>query len=169
MSVNVYKGSSEGLINVGGSSSDAFVGTQQEWNDLPAADKAKYDGKEVIITDDYVQNEKLDIYSTDEIVVGRWIDGKPIYRKCGVIQSIPAGTESVLDNTLTTSLVDVVVQTGGCITHPTQNVKLFIGGYSGASYRASLTIRNNGLIFLSSGDSYKNINWWIEYTKTTDV
>lgn len=81
MSVNVYKGSSEGLINVGGGSSGAFVGTLEEWNDLPVADKAKYDGKEVIITDDYSEGNTLDIYSIDEIVVGRWIDGKPIYRR----------------------------------------------------------------------------------------
>ena len=41
------------LMEGGGSDIEQFIGTTAEWNDLPAADKEKYDGKEVIITDDY--------------------------------------------------------------------------------------------------------------------
>lgn len=48
-------------IPYGGSGSDIeqFIGTAEEWNDLPAADKEKYDGKEVIITDDYDESSSM--------------------------------------------------------------------------------------------------------------
>ena len=60
MSYNIVKDGE--LVNIaggGGSDIEQFIGTQQEWNDLPAADKTKYDGKEVIITDDYEDDKKL--------------------------------------------------------------------------------------------------------------
>ena len=40
--------------------------------------------------------ENLTTYSTEEKVVGTWIDGKPIYRK--VIESTVANIESVINN-----------------------------------------------------------------------
>lgn len=108
-------------------------------------------------------------YSTEEVKTNKtWIDGKPIYRKCGFIQNIPVNTETMLDSTLTTSLVDTVIQNGGCVTITSNNIKLFIGGYANTEYRANLTIRSNGLMFLNSKDAYKDVYWWIEYTKTTD-
>ena len=112
--------------------------------------------------------EEKDVYSTEETKTNKvWVDGKPIYRKCGYVKNIPAKTEYTLDSTLTKSSVDVAIQSGGIVTAP-NNAKLFIGGYSGNDYRANLTIRSNGLIFLSSGDAYKDVHWWVEYTKTTD-
>lgn len=142
---------------------NVWTGTQSDYN---AQKNTIPNGSYVNITDDAESGNGIkDIYSTDEVKTNKvWIDGKPIYRKCGFIQSISAKTEKILDSTLTTSSVDVIVQNGGCIT-TTNGVKLFIGGYSGASYRANLTIRNNGLIFLSSEDAYNNVYWWIEYTK----
>lgn len=53
--------------------------TQTEWDNLSEDEKPEV-GSKVIIKDDYIESDG-DIYSTNEIVVGRWIDGKPIYRR----------------------------------------------------------------------------------------
>lgn len=39
--------------------SKPFIGTTEEWESLTTADKAKYDGKEVIITDDEIDGDSL--------------------------------------------------------------------------------------------------------------
>lgn len=71
---------------IGGGGDSVWKGTQAEFD---ALDKSTLkDGQEVIITDDYDSNG--DIYSTEEIVVGRWIDGKPIYRRTFVISTVTA-------------------------------------------------------------------------------
>lgn len=54
----------------GGSDIEQFIGTAEEWNDLPAADKEKYDGKEVIITDDYEGDAEDTIELKDCVVAG---------------------------------------------------------------------------------------------------
>lgn len=47
---------------------------------------------------------QLDTYSTDETIIGRWIDGKPVYRKASVIQ---AGK----DFTINTNWIDMTPYT----------------------------------------------------------
>lgn len=111
-----------------------------------------------------IELQAQDTYSLEEIKVGTWVDGKPIYRKCGFVQSIPANTSPILDSTLSSSLVDVIVQTGGCVIGENEE-KLVIGGYSGHECRANLSINTTGLKFRSSTVTYSNVHWWIEYTK----
>lgn len=108
-------------------------------------------------------------YSTTETMTSNtWIDGKPIYRKCGVYNNggtIETG-KVLLDSTLTTSYVDTVIATGGsAISSYENNLMLNIGGYSGDEYRLCLAISNNGLIKMESLDTYTKFKWWIEYTK----
>lgn len=88
-----------GWVDIGGGGSDGgtdyeeFIGTQAEWDALSQAEKNKYDGKIVNITDD-AEGENLDIYSTTETKTNKvWIDGKPVYRKVLVInQTISSDT-----------------------------------------------------------------------------
>ena len=107
-------------------------------------------------------------YSTSEVKTNKiWIDGKPIYRKCGVLSNAPAYTETLLDSTLTTSIIETVINCGGSAYQA--NTGIFPGmNYSYGEFRVSITVKNNGLYKLDSRDSYTNFNWWIEYTKTTD-
>lgn len=156
MSVNVYKGS-EGLINVGGGSSGAFVGTLQEWNDLPVADKAKYDGKEVIITDDYSDVNTLDIYSTEEVKTNKvWIDDKPIYRKVvtnlRVTINEDTGWVNIHAESSVDSLVDIKPYTGTGIWYGSMLYKIESGYLKG----------------YSTGLNTEITGYMIEYTKTTD-
>ena len=79
-----------------------WTGTQAEYD---AAESDIADGTIVNITDDdgnMVGARTTEIYSTDEIVVGRWIDGKPIYRK---VITLTFSTTARMQNTdLYTSL-----------------------------------------------------------------
>lgn len=126
------------------------------------------DGQKVLTP--FVQTNSIeDYYSTEEEATNKaWIDGKRIYRKCGVYNN--GGTigtgEVLLDSTLTTSYVDTVIATGGsAINSYMNNIMLNIGGYSGDEYRLCLGVTNNGLIKLESVDPYTKFKWWIEYTK----
>ena len=105
-------------------------------------------------------------YSTEEVDTGKlWIDGKHIYRKCGLYNNgASTGTgELLLDSSLTSSYVDVIVDTGGCETYGTD--KLSVGGYSGYSLRAVVIVKSGGLYKMSSSNAVTYFYWWIEYTK----
>jgi len=152
------------------------------------------DDQEILFTSDTVQSGDLNPVTSDAVynaveeakeeaertvnsysevetwTGGYWIDGKPIYRKCGVYNnggSIGTG-EIVIDSTLTMSYVDSIVATGGSAKPTDETILLSIGGYSGDLYRLNLAVSNAGLVKLSSDVTYINFKWWIEYTKTTD-
>ena len=162
-----------GWIDIGGGGSDGgeegtsiFYGTMDEWDALSTDAKKQYD----YMADNDAGGSYIDTYSTSEVKTNKvWIDGKPIYRKCGVYNN--GGTigtgEVLLDSTLTRSYVDTVIATGGSAISP-DNFMLNIGGYSGDNYRLCLGINNNGLVKKDSNNTYTKFKWWVEYTKTTD-
>jgi len=125
--------------------------------------------KDLYATKGYV-NDAVSYSTTEQLTGGKWIDGKPIYRKAGIYNNGETiGTGKVLlDSTLTQSYIDTVIATGGSARGGADMLNLSIGGYSGDQYRLCIAIGNNGLIKLESHDTYTNFKWWIEYTKTTD-
>lgn len=131
MSVNVYKGSSEGLINVGGgSASGAWIGTQQEWNNLPAADKAKYDGKEVIITDDYESSSMYTETHTVTVNTSSW-NAYLTYADFNITLKKPL--KDVANTKIFMQVMDSDMQAGGhCIKDFTANTVSgrIISGYN---------------------------------------
>lgn len=78
MSVNIYRKETDALEKVAGYGKiDTWTGTQAEFD---ALDKSTLsDNCYINITDDLAFGGEE--YSTSEIVVGKWIDGKPIYRR----------------------------------------------------------------------------------------
>lgn len=62
----------------GGGNTNMWTGTQAEY-ETQASQIA--DGTLVNITDDEEYTQAFEVYSTDERVVGQWIDGKPLYQK----------------------------------------------------------------------------------------
>lgn len=113
---------------------------------------------------DYTDNKAKETYSTNEIVVGTWIDGKPIYRKV------------ITSNSITGETVN--------IPHNIENVKTFIKANIFAtnldrifypSYNSPFTIyisKIDPTNIIANISSAFNINWYVyivlEYTKTTD-
>lgn len=101
-------------------------------------------------------------YSTEEIVIGTWIDGKPLYRKVvnygqlpnnenkGILHNIPVDTP--------VSCKGIVYRTSGTInswTIPTENI-------------ATDLDKNYVYVSTTSDRSSLTCDLIIEYTKTTD-
>lgn len=119
---------------------------------------------------------KQNVYSTDEIQVGTWIDGKPIYRK--VLYGTLAQTT---DGTLTSSYIAVENLHIKTVTSMSALVGRDAGNYqviplldrkSGNTYFIKYFFnRTDQVIQLQNGISdFSNMNVIVilEYTKTTD-
>lgn len=121
-------------------------------------------------------------YSEDEIVVGKWIDGKPVYRKCFNFTSPSAATDG---NAKTYNLpnisIDSVIDYGVFIKN--SNGVVFKNGNNGdAAFKTDFLnawIRNNNhatspnslaiIIGTSTAFHSRPMHLILEYTKTTDA
>ena len=114
-------------------------------------------------------NEKIDIlenYSTEEVVIGKWIDGKPLYRK---VLSSTTISDSNVDITLPSnidfmSIDKVEIKAGG--------FSFFSDRYTNANDLIQIFKFNATTLKVVLGSSWKS-NFKsaiivIEYTKTTD-
>lgn len=130
---------------------------------------------------DKIMDKVKNIYSTTETVVGRWIDGKPIYRK---VLTVPSTTLSASDptdvNFDTTDLhIDTLISSSGQLTR-SDNVGYilplgFLQPAIGTQKNYSIShIRKNGANKINFvvywGESTFKLGGTvvIEYTKTTD-
>ena len=110
------------------------------------------------------------VYTTDETVIGTWVDGKPLYRKVlyatGV--NISNETSKVLDTTLNTSYISGVIRMNGGFFGI--NGAFYTMPYSiGTNNFARLYIAEAGLYIQNNfGATIGAYNFIIEYTKTTD-
>lgn len=104
-------------------------------------------------------------YSTEEKVIGEWIDGKPIYRKAGRVASMGTGYV-VIDPILTSSYIDSVVAMNA--TGISNSEIIQFGSYVGVTPSASLGVNVDGFRKLDGSPATTNFNWWIEYTKASD-
>lgn len=111
-------------------------------------------------------NQYCDVYSTDEKIVGKWVDGKPLYRKV-VTGNITAGSQSLFT---VNENVDVMVSIRG---YTNSGVYYFPFNFTqdGSTQRCvfykkdvdSIEFRGDESI---SGETFTVI---LEYTKTTDA
>lgn len=110
---------------------------------------------------DGINGEQFTTYSTEEKVVGQWIDGKPVYRKV----------------VLTASAITLARDNWVSLGISLSNV-IPINGYVPAENKTSSTYPiqwyvNNGIVtamcFRSSQTMGKNAPIVLEYTKTTDA
>ena len=114
-------------------------------------------------------NEKIDtleIYSTEEVVIGKWIDGKPLYRK---VLSSTTISDSNVDITLPSNIDfmstdKVEIKSGG--------FSFFSDRYTNANDLIQIFKFNATTLRVVLGSAWKS-NFIsaiivIEYTKTTD-
>lgn len=144
----------------------SWNGTKAEFE---ALDKSTLkDGQTVNLTDDYepnnyaskkyVDEKALDVYSTEETVCGKWIDGKPIYRRVFI------GSWSATVNTWTTTNISVVgfetLVSASCKRNAKEgNLPIAqVSANSGTSLQVTVS---------TGTQTIKQII--LEYTKTTDV
>lgn len=118
---------------------------------------------------DYV--DKKQTYSTDEIVVGTWIDGKPIYRKVYQISALPNSTRMYV--TCGIRNVENLITMRGVMKSSNEWDNL-PGVYTNGTLIDSLVIERKGdiltqmRILTNTNRSTFSAFVILEYTKTTD-
>lgn len=113
-----------------------------------------------VTLNDYLDN--LNEYSTEETVIGKWIDGKPLYRKVTELEPV----FEVGDNNYSTGIEDAEV-----IVNSTLHFKYSSKWYTAWDNLYNKTYNNNGSTYVvnSTGDLSLQAMYLItEYTKTTD-
>lgn len=108
-----------------------------------------------------VKENYLHEYSTEENIVGKWIDGKPIYEKVFEIGSKSSNYTFTIEN-----LDKIINYTGNCIISSYSRIIPFIQ----VQYNNFVIINDykDGIVNLATNLSYTDCILVIQYTKTTD-
>ena len=107
---------------------------------------------------------KSDLYSTDEKMIGQWVDGKPIYQKTFVGNAVPS------DTTVFVSNVDTVVNAWGIQVYSSSN-SAFYFPYVDGNLIVRWQLSSNNISFMHRGSdttALTNYRYTFQYTKTTD-
>lgn len=110
----------------------------------------------------------LETHSSNEVRIGTWIDGKPLYRRCFNFTA-PSATNRTLTVPFDASnILEVVNITGSAYC---SNDKSWASGdtYGSTNYKLHLSVASDGL-YVNPGTYMKSQKGHaiIEYTKTTD-
>ena len=186
ISYNIYhewgSGNSGGLLNdcytiTGGEARyiRAFIDYSQNAIAL-ATDRDAFSNQDVYITIQYTKTTDSAIkvgtgtdYSTEEQVVGTWIDGKPLYQKTYVATSPSNNTD--------TKIIDLpesfnVKKVDGFLLQAPNNVMPINSYYNSSSYVSTYAqyYPESGVRMMAANGQYQNKTCYITilYTKTTD-
>lgn len=108
----------------------------------------------------------FDNYSTDEQVVGRWIDGKPIYRKIATIPNLTTTTYSA--TSLGINDVETMTNISGYMTNSTYS-HIGVGTNFASGYSVTVVYKTNGTFQTElTGYASGKLTLIAEYTKSTD-
>lgn len=111
----------------------------------------------------------VEVYSTSEKVVGKWIDGKPLYQKTIQMQTVSAGTVGTYD--ISSLNCDTVwIDFGNSFAYSGEIALPINRTHTGniASQSDVRITRSTITIICGSGTSAGNPIITIKYTKTTD-
>lgn len=114
--------------------------------------------------------EKLSTYSTDEVRIGTWIDGKPLYRK--IIETTMPETPSngVYITKNTTNIPDMSFGYVSRAIAISNNQYYTLPYINNSGYATKFFIEIQDLILANGNTSFNNSKTFVvlEYTKTTD-
>ena len=110
------------------------------------------------------------VYSSSEIAVGTWIDGKTIYRKVIYISSVPNGT--YISQAHSISNMDEIVKLSGIMRNPNNHIATPLNMYGTSGLYSGNTVvfrvdRTNVYIACNTNYSDNVAYIVIEYTKTS--
>ena len=108
-------------------------------------------------TESSIELDAWDWYSENEIQIGYWIDGKPIYRK---VFNVTLQNQSNWTNLINIPNLDKLINVYGFCRNIT------IPRYESSSYYTQFLFENNYLKYKANGNS-GSASIVIEYTKTT--
>lgn len=114
----------------------------------------------------------LNTYSTSEIRIGTWIDGKPLYRKVIDMGALPNNTSKSLDTGL-------IFNSSNCILRNISAVASYANGITfplpftslnDFDYMVSINIDNNNKLVVTTGQDRSGMTGYaiLQYTKATD-
>lgn len=108
----------------------------------------------------------LNTYSTNELKIGTWIDGKPIYRK---VFTGNKGNDDLNLGTVSSNL-DTVTDEYGILTDTSNNKKKLPYYYSSSVWISMEVNSSKNLVVYGSTSQFAkgSVTMVVEYTKTTD-
>lgn len=131
---------------------------------MPKIDKIRFNN-----TDYDIGNNP---YSTDEQVVGTWIDGRPIYRKVFTVTNYTAGVDIAVNHEIEN--FDFPINKGGVGLRKDGKHQVISNSFNNNFDFDIFDISNVSFKYyigrLMSGDmALTTIYLWLEYVKTTDI
>ena len=134
-----------------------------------------YKGQEKVLNNITSVNEKAmkeiakEVYSTEEQVVGTWVDGKPIYRKVIDFGALPNSTLKQVPHGI--SDIDAIVSLNGVTFAKNKTATPIPYVYTDSINTVSLFLEGTNVCIQTFGDKTSDINTYVtlEYTKTTDA
>ena len=150
-----------GLWKGGGSGGSSALSDMNDvtFSNLQANDILKYNGSV------WINDDNLHEYSTEEKIVGKWIDGKPIYEKTYILNNV----NLLSNNNIFDTIENVeIINSKGIISDASRSFSIPYadgGGYV-------MCIQSNNEIGLWTNNGFynqsANIILTIQYIKTTD-
>lgn len=133
--------------------------------------KFKQTNSSVYLFDSVEVTTKLtakEIYSTEEQVIGTWIDGKPLYRK--VINCGQPNNNSWKQISTNITSCDCITRIDGILIKSDRDAQLKIPYISDTKYLKIDVLMSGTQIRMSTNDIWDNYTAYaiLEYTKTTD-
>lgn len=109
---------------------------------------------------------RLPRYTTEEQIIGYWIDGKPVYQK---VIMVPASITGNYQTTISSSL-DMLIKCDVFSKDVNNNIGFIPTGNPNASYNTMVYVSSSGDIVFTIGNSVTFHDTIIiaQYTKTTD-
>ena len=108
------------------------------------------------------------MYSTDEMIVGKWIDGKPLYRKTIDCGALPNATTKLIAHNIEN--IGEIVKISGTATNPSADLTMVLPHSSTTAGSQVMAACTSTSIQISSSinlTAYSKSYVTIEYTKTT--
>lgn len=152
-----------GLWKGGGGSGSSTLSelTDVTFTNLQANDVLKYNGSV------WVNDDSLHEYSTEEKVVGKWIDGKPIYEKVVSFSLSGSGTLSYPHNIENLENIHFISMLHSAAENRIKTNRTYVPWYNGASVYLDELTTTDILIYHTSNRT-EFYEFVIRYTKTTD-
>lgn len=150
--------------------------TKTTWENLPSTNTpinaTNLNKIENGIYDNSNSIDALIEYSTQETVIGKWINGKPIYRAY-ITGNVGTSSASGIIYQTVLSNVDEIISWNGRVT--LGNIKFVMPmatlSSSVSASASRLIVLNDNSVRFDISDNYSGASYWlcVEYTKTTDT
>ena len=121
-----------------------------------------------------INQNMINEYSTDEKIVGKWVNGKPIYRKVIRISSYP-NTGQQFYHLIDPSELDEITKLYGIMREPSSSKNTFLIpnlATTGSQYYVDISYiaQENGSIRIRTSSDRSGYSGFViaEYTKITD-